>query len=736
MKQHWELQISHELPSTVEQLGCLAVGDVDGDGQIEVVTGGEGALLWYRPGAFESGVIAEGHFHVGLALEDLTGDGRLEVVAGRINPSSRTWTIVWFKAGADLFQPWQCHIIDPACNGGSHDLIFVDLDGDGELELLANAAYCAIPGIFAYKRDGDPTRPWRKHELASRRFLEGLAADDLDGDGRVELIHGPDWFSPPADGPYSGPWEQKVYAPAFREMCRTALVDITSNGRPDVVIAESEYLEGRMSWFENRLVEDPENPWIEHEMERGLVYAHSLSAWREQETGVACVFVAEMAQGGWNPPYNWDARLIQYASSDQGQTWQREIVYEGAGTHQAVAYDLDGDGEVEYVGKECWRPRIQIWKRRKDRSRLTRFRHRLLDRDKANTATDILAADVDGDGLLDVVCGSWWYKNPTWERHDIPGVAQVINAFDLDGDGRQELIATKGRMKVSAWYESLNSELCWLKPVNGASGWECYSIGTGVGDWPHGNAIAPLLPGGRLALITAYHSAHASASHGHTHFPEIFEVPDDPTQTPWPKRTLAEIVYGEEIVPFDLTGDGNLDLVAGCWWLENLGDGDFEPYRIVDDFYPARLGVADINGNGRPDVVLGEEVLDFENQVAPFSRLAWFENPSDPRQGSWKMHIIDTVRCPHSVAAADIDGDGEVEIICGEHDPFWPYRSRCRLLVYKKANPEGTAWYRYTLDDRFEHHDGTKIFESSPGKPGIISHGWKDSIYVHLWEAY
>ena len=89
-----------------------------------------------------------------------------------------------------------------------------------------------------------------------------------------------------------------------------------------------------------------------------------------------------------------------------------------------------------------------------------------------------------------------------------------------------------------------------------------------------------------------------------------------------------------------------------------------------------------------------------------------------------------------SMAAYDLDGDGQLEIVCGEHDPFWPYRNRCRLLVYKKANAEGTAWYRYTLDDRFEHHDGTKIFEISPGRLGIISHGWKDSIYVHLWEAY
>ena len=80
--------------------------------------------------------------------------------------------------------------------------------------------------------------------------------------------------------------------------------------------------------------------------------------------------------------------------------------------------------------------------------------------------------------------------------------------------------------------------------------------------------------------------------------------------------------------------------------------------------------------------------------------------------------------------------DGEAEIICGEHDPRKTLRTRSRLFIYKKADPEGKAWVRHCLDRIFEHHDGTKIIDLGHGRKGIISIGWAERRYVHLWEPY
>jgi hypothetical protein len=725
MRASWELTILDADPGLAQDLGSLAARDLDNDGHQEIVTGGNGALLWYRPVTGERGLIATGAFGVGLALEDVDGDGRLEVVTAE--ETGGRHQITWYQPGADLRGLWQCRVLDPACDGSAHDIVFADADGDGIRELVANAAYCARPGLFIYRPGTDATTPWSKHAVDHGVFAEGLSIGDLNGDGRLDLVHGPYVYLQPKAGPYAGRWTRGVLAPSFREMCRTALADIAGRGRLDIVIAESEYMDGRFSWFENRLLEDPEHPWVEYEISRGWVYAHSLEAWNAGAH--AHVFIAEMAAGGWNAPRNWDARVLELSTSDHGRTWQQDVISKGQGTHQAIMRDVDGDGTREVLGKQWQIPAVHIWSRVERHSLPVGFEHRFLDRDKPYTAIDILAADVDGDGRDDVLCGSWWYRNPTWERRTIPGIHQVVNACDLDGDGRTEIIATKQRAGASGGYDGLTSELVWLKPIDALQdNWEEHAIGTGRGDWPHGTLVAPVLPGGRLALLVGYHSAADG------HHPELFEVPSDLSQ-PWPRRVLAEIPYGEEMAACDLNGDGRLDIVAGRWWLENKGDASFEPHVICEEPRDiARVRVADVNGDGKLEIVFVEEKLDYGVRKAFFAPVGYFAQPEDVRK-PWIVHVIDKVRSPHSLDIADLDGDGRPEIIVGEHDPFWPYRTRSRLLLYKSADAQGRAWKRFVIDDRFEHHDGTKIIHLGGGRLGIMSHGWTDSIYVHLWEG-
>ena len=731
MSHDWELTIADADP-LIADFGSLAVGDVDGDGHDEMIMGGTGGLVWFRPATGQRGLIATGDFHVGVDIGDVDGDGTLEVVAAHATDKQfGAHVLCWFKPGASLSDPWTKHVIDNRI-GGAHDVICVDIDEDGVLEVVASSG-SGPAGLYIFKPDNDPTTPWSRHVVQEGLFREGTSIGDVDDDGQLEILFGPEIYHAPADGPLSGPWECSEVAPSVREMTRTALVDITGTGRPDVVICESEYFEGRIAWVENRILEDPARPWVVHEIEATVYYGHSLQARRDETTGEVRIFMAEMAEGGWSASRNYDARVLEYVSTDGGRSWSQDIIEVGRGTHEAVLHDIDHDGELEVVSKEWGRaqkcPRVLIWKKTATPSPLTRYAHRMLDRDKADTAVDIMAADLTGNGSQDVVCGSWWYRSNDWKKFDLPQDFEAIAAADINGDGRAELIGLK---RSQRGYDGLlNTDLVWIASGNPETGpWVEHTIGAHHGDWPHGVLIAAVLPDGKLAMVTGYHNADKKGT-----TPEIWEIPADPTQ-PWPKRVLADIAYGEEFLAADIDGDGLLDIVAGSWWLRNMGDGTFTPYRIAPEgFKVARMGLADITGDGRLDVILGEAALDFENQFTPMSKLVWLANPADPTAGPWQMHVIDKVRCPHSIGVADMDGDGEMEIVCGEHDPFYPYRSRCRMLVYKKAEPAGLSWKQYVLDNRFEHHDGARIIEFESGRLGILSHGWKDSRYVHLWEG-
>ena len=743
----WELVVLDAAPEFMTNTDGTAAADIDGDGKTEVVISGNGALHWYRPSTSERGIVARGHSTVGLALEDIDGDGRKEIITGKIVPASggqpeRTM-ICWYKAGATLNDPWTEYILDGETAGGAHDVIFADLDGDGRRELVANAMYCDQPGLFAYKVPSDPRKLWKKQVIQSGLSAEGTRAGDLNGDGKEEIVFGPYWYSAPRAGAFSGqPWESHPLAPGFREMCRAAIIDVNGDGRLDVILVEDEYPDGRLSWFENRLKADPKHPWIEHPIDSALNFCHSLQAWHDDKTKQVEILAGEMNEGGFDTPYNWDARLMIYSALDEGNSWRREVIYEGEGTHEAVRVDLDGSGKhvifghgalvVALTGYTGW---VQMFRPRQKHNVLAQYKHTFVDRQKPYTGIDIHAVDVDGDGLLDIVCGAWWYKNPTWERHPIPGVAQIINAYDLDKDGRKELIGIKAKNSGRDFYAALSSNLVWLKPIDLSKDlWEEHVIGSGDGDWPHGNTIAPLLPGGRVALVCGYH-VHAN------HPPQIFEMPDNPRQSPWPKRVIADIPYGEEMIAYDLDGDGKLDIVAGPYWLENLGDGRFEPHLLIDpDLVQSdlqaisRIAIMDVNGDGRPDILFTVEDVDYNVHKAFFAPVGWLENTGNPRNKQFKLHIIDRVRSPHSISIADLDGDGEMEVIVGEHDPFHPYRSKSRLYAYKKADPKGIAWSRFPIDNRFEHHDGAKVAELSPGKITIISHGWHEPSYVHIWE--
>jgi len=142
------------------------------------------------------------------------------------------------------------------------------------------------------------------------------------------------------------------------------------------------------------------------------------------------------------------------------------------------------------------------------------------------------------------------------------------------------------------------------------------------------------------------------------------------------KRRVILERPGEGTKLEDIDADGDLDIVFGGSWLENPGGFRGAPWAshpIAPNWHPdTRVFVADMNGDGRRDIVLS-----VSEGKGP---LSWFECPKNPRADAWVEHPVEKemLEGAHSLLAADVDLDGAPDIITAEMHTS----KKKRVLVY------------------------------------------------------
>jgi hypothetical protein len=315
------------------------------------------------------------------------------------------------------------------------------------------------------------------------------------------------------------------------------------------------------------------------------------------------------------------------------------------------------------------------------------FAKYVIDPTPAGAVVEKALADINGDGRLDAVIGTekpektnaaggiFWYEFPAsgnpadpWIRHTILAAGHAYEdmaPYDIDGDGLVDIVA------------SINTQVAWFRnpgPTGGA--WVQTLIGNGGTE----NTM-------RLADIDGDGKLDVAASSG---------VYFQNSPTNWTrvivgtaKRSSSLLDIGSGLSAINLVTDGPASSIV---WYENPrehgGNARTDPWTMytVGPGYDCAFcagqdvaisATADLTGDGRMDIVVGQAEAD-TNDNAPPGGLRWFEMPPDPTQ-PWIGHTLDSsLQFTNNIRIADIDGNGSPDVVAGAGDQA----SQPRAMVY------------------------------------------------------
>jgi hypothetical protein len=342
--------IDRDLPGA--NYGQTSLVDIDRDGDLDFITGGADArrhVFWFErrsPGDWVRHVLGEQHpSDVGGTALDVDGDGWPDHVSGG----------VWYRNPREpRTQPFERHVFDAEL-AAVHDLVAADLDADGRLDVITMSDK---NNLRWYRIPEHPTQPWERHDIGPGVHA-GVAAGDLDGDGDLDVARSNVWFEN-ADGrglewtehaiPFGNP------RPPYPLATRCVVVDINRDGRNDLVMTENEIPAGKIAWLENRGGRGRD--WTVHELPAGDPLPrgayHSLAVADFDLDGDPDVFTVEMEHIAGARQPRWF--IWENTDGRGGKFVERVILDAGLGSHEAVAADVDGDGDIDLAGK-LWRPR-------------------------------------------------------------------------------------------------------------------------------------------------------------------------------------------------------------------------------------------------------------------------------------------------------------------------------------------------------------------------------------------
>jgi len=679
-----DLFFSHkEIERNLGRLCAVYTGDLDGDGDQDIVVGDEVdyKIVWYEKINSEPDMCYVSHqifdhmYDSDICIADMNNDGHLDVVAccyyhsitilwnnGATGPSfsdqtiNNSWCSMYYFDICDLDRDGDMDIVGGdeyrilwyRNNGGTSpsftpiDIVYTgsgirsietaDINGNNAPDILFTSS--STSKVECLYSNGSSNPSFSRVTLYSG-LLSAMSAKsgDLDSDGDIDVAAVSD-----RDDTYEVIWLESNGAnpPTFTKHTISTginanedlqIADMDLDGDPDLVCGGEYYL----YWYENDGFSDP--TFLSHPIE-------SIFYWNLNRVSIR---VSDLDNDGdMEIAAVSDSNLFLYESWRNAPT--HTLSSDFTGSYKMFSGDLNGDGDVDLIGHGYQTSSFYWFENQGGYSPVT-TKHTVSS--SVVTIQNMHVSDINGDNHIDLLSCSqgtykrldWWENSgtasPTFTIHNITTIIGDVNdvhAADLDGDGDRDLaVASDFRL---AWYENSGGP---------SPSFSYHEIDQLNGPWWDVDVFD--VQGDTALDIVACND-------------KIYCFKNDGSSNPtFSQMACITPTYSSvtRIHAFDIDRDGDGDIAAGNErWYEN-GGGEtpsFTEQYLFDLKYDFNIG--DFDGDG--DVDLCSQLGGSQNILFLFEN----DGSSEPLFHVHDYEKSGDVICP---LFADIDNDGMKELV-------------------------------------------------------------------------